>query len=493
MNSQNIIRCEFSGKQTLQTHFHAEYELLYVLRGGLQLLSGESRYPLEKDDFCLINTGCRHSWTGEGNVLTGSILIDADRVAGLFGDTPVMFHCWSRELTEEEAEDIRRPVFQLFTYSRADEGLGRLLFNIQSYQLLYQLSANHLAKKNDPVWNFPEKGPEKRTYEILRYVNENYAQSISLGSLAEQLNLTTPYLSRIFKEQFGTTFLSYLQSVRLKHAANEILSGSKSLTRIALDSGFPNSASFIRNFKQAYGCTPSEYRKNSRQADLSPVPAADEDGAADVNAGISSAVRAYLDSHGAHPRITPVFSREDIRVSRHPRSVASNKPFRKPWQKLLNVGNAANLLRYDVREQVKQLRDALGFEYVYISNLLHPSMNIYPDSTGAPSFSEIRKVLDFVVSLGMHPYIELESQEPATPRLIDSHMVEATIRSQLEYLCTNFELLDSLISFLIRRYGQEELSCWRISMEQSTAINKQVSEKDYFRYFFRIAASKSRC
>ncbi len=487
MNRRNVISCEFSGRQKVETHFHADFELLYVLKGELLLSCNGETHLMREDAFYLINTGCRHGWSAEGSVLAGSILIDIERITDLFGNTPVMFHCDSNELRPEDAASIRELVYRLFTYSRAAEGRGRLLFNSLSYQLVYQLTNQCLASKNDPVWNYPQDGPRRRTYDILRYVNENYAQPITLASLAERLNLTTPYLSKLFKEQFGTTFLSYLQSVRLKHAEGDVLNSEKSLTRIALDNGFPNSASFIRRFRQEYGVTPSEYRKNAHTGDL---PVQEEPEVSREPAGneeIQAMVRAHLDNYRIRPDTAPPSGQEHINVSRHPRSLRANLPFEMPWRKLLNVGNAANLLRYDVREHVRMLHETLHFEYLYIGNLLHPSMNIYTEKTGGkPNFSELRKVLDFVVSLGMHPYIELESQELDTPREINSRLMEANVKSHLAVLYTNYELLDSLQSFLIRRYGREEVSKWRISLEHSTAVNNRVSEEDYFRYFASI-------
>lgn len=487
MNRHTFLNCVFSGKQTGQPHFHAEYELFYVLRGNPVLTANEIRYQLAKDDFFLINTGWMHGWSGEGNILTGSILIDIEHLSALFGNTPVLFSCCSTTLRPEDADEIRKLVYQLFTYSHADEGLGRLMFNGLSCQFLYLMTSRYLAKKNDPMWNLPHDGPVKRTYDILRYMNESYAQTITLGSLAEQLNLSVPYLSKLFKEQFGSTFLSYLQALRLKHATEEILHTEKTLTRIALDNGFPNSASFIRTFRQANGISPGEFRKNSRSADADSPQQPEEMSGSAADADISEIVRTYLTGHGIHPALTTFANQEQIRVSRHPGSVQANRSFRKPWTKLLNVGNASNLLRYDVREQVSQLHDELHFEYLYISNILDPDMHIASGSAaGKPNFSEIRKVLDFVVSLGMHPYIELESQERDIPRSIDSRMIEARIRSRLADLSTNYELFDSLVSFVIRRYGREEVSKWIVSVEQSTAIGNQVPEKEYFQYFSSV-------
>ena len=484
MDRSYLIRCDFSNKSAVKDHFHSEYELIYVVKGAITLKCNEVNHQLAEEDFYLVNTGVNHSWSGESAVLIGSIYIDASRIASFFGDSPILFSCSSAGLPTEDAGAIRKVAMRLFSVWNADEGQGRLRFCEHSYQLAYLLTSRHLAGKNDPVWLFPKSGPLKRKYEILRYVNDNYAQPISLSTLADYTGLTIPYISRIFKEQFGSTFLEYLQTIRLEHAVNDIRSTDKSLTRISLDNGFPNSASFIRKFREVYGMTPGDFRKSGRGMVPLTIQNPDDTG---NQSDLSDAVRAYINRKGTYNDNIPSLRTEFIEVTGNTGSVREKPVIQKTWSKLLDVGNTSNLLRYDVREQLKKLHDDLGFEYVHLNNVLSPEMWIYPKgSQGKPGFSELRKVLDFIVSLGMHPYIELEAQDTALKNTINSKVMEAKVQSQLAYLYRNYELFSDLISFLIRRYGQEELSTWRISPERSTAEGNLVPEEDYFKYFSSI-------
>ncbi len=484
MDTNYLIRCDFSNTQVNKDHFHAEYELVYVLKGTVDLMCNDVSHELDEEDFYMVNTGVVHSWRGRDSVLIASVFIDAGQIASFFGNSPVMFNCSSAALTQEDTAMIRSLVMRLLSLWNSDEGQSRLRYSSLCYQLAYRLTSGHLAGIGDPVWNLPKSGPLKRKYDILRYINENYSQPISLTTLSEFTGLTVPYLSRIFKEQFDTTFLDYLQNIRLEHAENDIRSTDKSLTRISIDNGFPNSASFIRKFKDVHGMTPGDYRRSVRTASASKSEETEEiAGRSDLNA----AVREYLDNRGIQNDYIPSLRREYVEVARNPVSLDANQLLKRPWMKLIDVGNTSNLLRYDVREQVKKLHDDLHFEYVHLNNVLSPDMRIYPEGMhGKASFSELRKVLDYIVSLGMHPYIELEAQETALKSAVGSRLMEARVQSQLEYLYTNYELFTDLLSFLIRRYGQEELSAWRISLERSTAEGNLVPEEDYFKYFSSI-------
>ena len=486
MDQSSFIRCAFSDAQLSKDHFHAEYELIYVLKGTITLKCNDISHQLDEEDFFIINTGVHHSWSSKGAVLIGSIYIDAGQINSLFDNPPVLFSCSSLNLNSEDAASVRSLLMRLLSTWDSDEGQGRLMYRSTCYRLAYLLTSKHLAGKNDPVWNLPNSGPHKRTYDILRYINDNYSQPVSLTTLADHTGLTAPYISRIFKEQFGTTFLDYLQSVRLEHAVNDIRNTNNSLTRISMDNGFPNSASFIRKFKELYGTTPGDYRKTSRSA--SPA-SSDEAGTADDTTGLSDAVRAFLDSRGSDADYISSLRTEYVQASGNAAALQSSSILQRPWSKLLDIGSTSNLLRYDAREQIRQLHDDLGFEYVHLNNVLSPDMNIFPEGThGKPNFSELRKVLDYIVSIGMRPYIELEAQETALKRSIDLSLMDSRVHSQLEYIYRNHELFADLVSFLIRRYGLEELSAWRISLERSTADNNRVPEEDYFKYFSSIYA-----
>ena len=83
--------------------------------------------------------------------------------------------------------------------------------------------------------------------------------NLSLTDVAEHFQYTSSYFSRHFKETLGVNFLSYLNIVRVGHAAEQLLGGQTNLTKCAFDNGFPNIKSFINTFKKLYGCTPGGF------------------------------------------------------------------------------------------------------------------------------------------------------------------------------------------------------------------------------------------
>lgn len=96
--------------------------------------------------------------------------------------------------------------------------------------------------------------------KVKQYLNEHYAEDVTLQQVAGSVNLDKSYLGRLFRDACGMTVMSYLKEVRLNHAKEQLLRG-RSAAEVALATGFGDPAYFSRYFKQVMGCTPTQYRK----------------------------------------------------------------------------------------------------------------------------------------------------------------------------------------------------------------------------------------
>lgn len=97
--------------------------------------------------------------------------------------------------------------------------------------------------------------------KIISYIDANYSdQNIGLTSLSESFNLSVSYLSYLFKEQTGTKFNEYLNSVRIENACKLLKNTNVSINEISLKVGYSNVVSFNRAFKRIYNMSPGQYR-----------------------------------------------------------------------------------------------------------------------------------------------------------------------------------------------------------------------------------------
>ena len=92
------------------------------------------------------------------------------------------------------------------------------------------------------------------------YINNNCTESLSVDDAANMVGFSKFHFSRLFKKFTGTTFYSYVNERRIAHATLLLLDSEKSITEVAIGSGFNSISSFIRIFKINRGCTPTEFR-----------------------------------------------------------------------------------------------------------------------------------------------------------------------------------------------------------------------------------------
>ncbi|MFC5701873.1 response regulator [Cohnella faecalis] len=96
--------------------------------------------------------------------------------------------------------------------------------------------------------------------EVMKLIQYDYGEDLSLDMLSEQFKLSTAYLSRLIRKETGNTFMANLTEVRLEQAKRLLESGSKKASEIAGLVGYKDFSYFIQVFKKHTGLTPNEYK-----------------------------------------------------------------------------------------------------------------------------------------------------------------------------------------------------------------------------------------
>lgn len=95
--------------------------------------------------------------------------------------------------------------------------------------------------------------------ECIKYHND---EALTLRALSDKLGYSEFYTTRKFREISGMQFRDYLRRRKLAFALKEVRDSKRELLDIAFDYGFSSHEAFTRAFKETYGVTPSEYRRN---------------------------------------------------------------------------------------------------------------------------------------------------------------------------------------------------------------------------------------
>lgn len=98
-------------------------------------------------------------------------------------------------------------------------------------------------------------------WHIIQYIHVHFLENLTLAHLSQKFHLSTPHISRLFKEHLGISFLGYLHGLRLKSAVSMLLSTDLPVTQIAYEAGFQSFRTFSRVFRETYEKTPCGYRQ----------------------------------------------------------------------------------------------------------------------------------------------------------------------------------------------------------------------------------------
>ncbi|MEV7501607.1 helix-turn-helix domain-containing protein [Streptomyces sp. NPDC093018] len=104
----------------------------------------------------------------------------------------------------------------------------------------------------------------RRIEDLRHYILRHIAEPLTVTQLAEHAHISDRQLTRIFKNELGTTPHAYIESVRVERARQQLESTDATLERVAAACGFGTLDTLVRSFRRRLDTTPTEYRRRFR-------------------------------------------------------------------------------------------------------------------------------------------------------------------------------------------------------------------------------------
>lgn len=259
-----------SESATERYHYHNYVEFLYSIKSSaIVYINGES-YSFKDGDLIIINSNDLHTLSFPGDseyicVKFSPNILYADESAfaeykyavPFIIDTPhqIVFdseyteRTGIRDLCIEIMDEWNRKDYAFELAIRAD------ILKIFTWILRYWKAQGALSIDK----NIPDS-----IKRALTYITENY-ETVTEKDAARESGLSYNHFSNTFKAAMGQNFTDFVLSVRLKAAERLLISTEKSMTEIAMETGFTTSSHFIANFKRLKGVTPGKFRVNLRR------------------------------------------------------------------------------------------------------------------------------------------------------------------------------------------------------------------------------------
>ena len=275
-------------KDEFPYHSHDKFEIYYFHSGNCKYVIGDRIYQLQPDDIIIMNGLTLHCANPEMTAPYERSIIEFSQewIKPLVNSLQVSellipFFKLSNSLLRNvdkkilcEIEDLMMALsIQIAEQplQSKDVGLHNRVVNakvstlfVQLLFKIYELSQSRLAQV--PLYDSEKDYHVER---VINWIDEYFTTDISLTNIADNLNISKYYMSRIFKEITGFTVMQYLMSCRMNRAKYLLeMSPEKSVLDVAIESGFESPSHFSRFFRQQLKMTPTEYRKRKNSAIL---------------------------------------------------------------------------------------------------------------------------------------------------------------------------------------------------------------------------------
>lgn len=468
-----IMDFDFEESRHLQEHSHQNIEVIYILEGALSLTVGRNRFEMKKGDIIAVESMKKHSYLASESVLVGIVQINCQALSEYLETGEYYFRCNSvidKNKGYQEMQRILDKILRLYF----DKKQEKVYLNSLYFSLLHTMITNFACRYEELSLPGAENGEEQRLNEIVKYVKLYYRYPISLGDLADQLYLTTAYLSKYIKKKLGMNFIDYVNQVRLKSAVEDMKNSRKSLTRIALDNGFPNTMAFSNAFKKEHGATPSVWQKEYHEEQARK----NEEQKARLREK-EEHIQEFLEQQpGPKPdqdTSDKILTEADARKT---------DLLKRNWNRMINIGSVTMLLQLGLRRHLQVLHEELGFEYVRFWDIFSPQMHIdLKKSNGKLNFKRLDAVIDFLIENGMHPFVELGFKPVNLLKTTEHTMVLEERENIFETTQEYAQTLHNWVAHCVNRYGMEEVEQWYFEQWGDPRITNGDGYGKYFEVF----------
>lgn len=127
------------------------------------------------------------------------------------------------------------------------------------YKKEYEQLVLEIIEKTAALLSESKNHKNRLITECERYINEHYCENLMVGEIADALDTSRSYLSRIFKETTGETMIATINQKKLVKAMEFLDETDMKIYEVADALGFENVTYFSHFFKKGTGISPKEY------------------------------------------------------------------------------------------------------------------------------------------------------------------------------------------------------------------------------------------
>lgn len=252
-----------------ELHFHDFNKIVIFISGNVTYLIEGKAYKLKPWDILLVSSSEVHKAIigAAGTYERMIIWVNSNFLLKHNSPGSNLLTCF--DIASKEKSNILRLNPELLRKGKyilsqlqeeySEDGFGsQVLKNSLFLQFIVYL--NRLYLKPEAVKHQADGDYNESIGEVMRYINENLSEDMSIENLASKFYMSKYHLMHKFKNQTGYTIHSYILQKRLM-LANTLIKSGKLMTEACMECGFGDYSSFVRAFKKLYGLSPNKHHK----------------------------------------------------------------------------------------------------------------------------------------------------------------------------------------------------------------------------------------
>ncbi|MFD1677172.1 AraC family transcriptional regulator [Alicyclobacillus fodiniaquatilis] len=283
-----VLNChlmKFQAGQVLGFHKHSDYEFHFIPRGKGKVILDNQEHNLHEGMFYLTGPGVLHYQECDKYEPMNELCLHID-IQSIPDASPAAAQVdkWGTQLECQEAQQCIEQLNALQPVPMVDQ-YNAMQWFLTAYRAWYEnrlgayttiknaiiqimLRTVQNASDSQGPFDIPQRDMNTYRYQMAtQFIQDNYANAITLNEVAERLHISGRQLQRIFEQHGGGSFKSYLENIRLSHVCRALIEGDRSFEQIAEQHGFSSSNYLYNVFKKKIGLTPGQFKKMYRQSE----------------------------------------------------------------------------------------------------------------------------------------------------------------------------------------------------------------------------------
>ena len=248
-------------------HWHTAIEIIMPVENYYTVIINKTKFVLKEGDILIIPPGELHELFAPPTGIRIIFQFDFSLISNLKGFNSILPVLGQpRLITSLNSPDIHKPMKNLLLDIKSEYTSTGNLVEAAIYSDIIRMFVLTGRNFMNAESLFPDvKVSKQREYVekfnlIFEYINNNFAEDITLDKISDVAGFSKFHFSRLFKQFTNISFYDYLNQKRVKEAENLLLNPNLSITDVAMQSGFSSISTFNRVFKNIKECTPTEFK-----------------------------------------------------------------------------------------------------------------------------------------------------------------------------------------------------------------------------------------